>query len=654
MIKAVLDTYSDSYLFIDAKNPQNNLRYCDFANKILEEIEYLKKLKNDFYLYPLNNDPQKYFISLLACLFSEKTLLPSLAPYPELQNFKLYPILEKTENVFKQNLDIIKGDHPFLALSTSGSSGERKIFAFSLKNILSSAHASIRFYQMKARDRHLLHLPLHHIGGNMVFWRAFLSGGSIFTNDPNIEGDYDYLSLVPLQLRRLLEMPKLKYYKAILLGGEKCPQDLIDLIKENKIPVSLTYGLTESCAQVTATLPGHVEFECVGQALMGRDITIKNGRIQIESEANAEYIIHNGELLRLPSSEILTEDQGEFKADQLFVYGRLDQIFISGGENISPQELEHILSAKFSFNFKKVLPVPDLKFGQVPAFFYQGDTPQEEIYYQAKSIFSAYKVPKYFIKLDGLNAHEIKHSKNELLKRWQLNFEQKELQLFIHGFLGDSSDFSFLSSNHGLCLLLPGHGHYKDFNYKNLDDYLEAVIKAYHLNSYEKVQLCGYSQGGRIALGLASKLKNIAKLTLIAAHPGLKSEEDKRKRLNQDQKLFAGKDLSAFLDFWYAQEIFSLNSNQQKVVKEKRKNNNLLSLTKSLELFSLGLQPSYWDFLKNYTGELHYIYGELDQKYKNIAEDLKALNSRCQIHVITGAGHNPLLFHQVDLLKIKI
>jgi len=155
--------------------------------------------------------------------------------------------------------------------------------------------------------------------------------------------------------------------------------------------------------------------------------------------------------------------------------------------------------------------------------------------------------------------------------------------IFLHGFLGTAVDWelvcSYLPDYYCIGFDLPGHGDTPFTENFTID------IPYFHL--------VGYSMGGRIALSYAKKHpEKIASLTLLSTHPGLKSAEEKKQRLQSDAAwadLLLKLPIDEFLLRWYDQSIFkpfvpdlSLRKKQDKV-----------ELAKALMHYSLAKQPYY-------------------------------------------------------------
>jgi 2-succinyl-6-hydroxy-2,4-cyclohexadiene-1-carboxylate synthase len=123
-----------------------------------------------------------------------------------------------------------------------------------------------------------------------------------------------------------------------------------------------------------------------------------------------------------------------------------------------------------------------------------------------------------------------------------------------------------------------------------------------------RFHLIGYSMGGRLALMYAAKHpEQIASLTLLSAHPGLKTEGEKRERAKIDDdwaKLIFELPIDEFLSRWYHQPLFS----RYKPDIEMRKRQNIEALAASLVHYSLAKQPRF---------EVDQVLvGERDEKFK--------------------------------------
>lgn len=232
----------------------------------------------------------------------------------------------------------------------------------------------------------------------------------------------------------------------------------------------------------------------------------------------------------------------------------------------------------------------------------------------------------------------------------------KPALVFLHGFLGSSDDWAdtikHLKDNYYcICIDLPGHGLSTESLPPQQDGfaYCHQLIKnALNALQVEQYSLIGYSLGGRVALDYArtqadSKLQN---LILESCHSGLTTEEDKKKRYQQDlnwAKRLASQNITQSLTQWYQQAVFSdLNSAQKDAVIKLRSQNDGVCVAHMLMATSLCKQTDALPFLQsNNTSKLpiYYAVGKKDRKFKELAEKLAELAS-IKVSEFNGAGHN--------------
>jgi O-succinylbenzoic acid--CoA ligase len=266
---------------------------------------------------------------------------------------------------------------------TSGTTAEPKAVMHSYGNHYFNALGSNKNIEVKPGDWWLLSLPLYHVGGLAILFRAMLGGAAVvIPNDhANILEAIEYhkvthLSVVPTQLYRLLKAPSFnqhaKQLKAVLAGGSAIPKSLIIKAHESGLPLFTTYGLTEMASQVTTTRPGdrlgrlftsgkpldhrHVKADSDGE-IMVKGKTLFRGYVDkegISPALDSEGWFHTGDLGVIDSDGYLT------------VTGRKDNMFISGGENIYPEEIEGALSLLDGVSGAVVVPVVDDEFGFRP------------------------------------------------------------------------------------------------------------------------------------------------------------------------------------------------------------------------------------------------------------------------------------------------
>lgn len=277
---------------------------------------------------------------------------------------------------------------------TTGSTGTPKAALHTFGNHYHSAIGSNTNITLGPGDRWLHSLPLYHVGGLSVLFRCLLAGAAIVLPDSNaplgesiVRLQATHVSLVATQLRRLFseDGPPLKL-KAALMGASAMPPGLIDEAHARGLPIHTSYGLTEMASQVTATPPSAPleDLHSSGRVLPHREISVaEDGEILVRGRTLFAGYAENGGMTRPLDAEgwFHTRDLGELSPDgSLHVRGRKDNMFVSGGENVQPEEIEASLLRLPGVEEAAVVPVPDPEFGARPVAFVRrapSDTPTD-------------------------------------------------------------------------------------------------------------------------------------------------------------------------------------------------------------------------------------------------------------------------------------
>jgi O-succinylbenzoic acid--CoA ligase len=232
---------------------------------------------------------------------------------------------------------------------TSGSTGAPDPVGLTYGNFLWSAVASAFNIGVEPEDRWLCCLPLSHISGLGIVMRSVIYGTTAVVQDgfevdrvaAALEGDeITVVSLVATMLTRLLEAgADLSGPRAILIGGGPVPEDPLEEAIARGATVVQTYGLTEACSQVTTLAPADAQRKLgsAGRPLLTTHLRIQDGEILVQGptvapgRADADGWLHTGDLGRI--------DEEGF----LYVDDRMDDLIVSGGENVVPAEVEKVL-----------------------------------------------------------------------------------------------------------------------------------------------------------------------------------------------------------------------------------------------------------------------------------------------------------------------
>lgn len=226
--------------------------------------------------------------------------------------------------------------------------------------------------------------------------------------------------------------------------------------------------------------------------------------------------------------------------------------------------------------------------------------------------------------------------------------------VFLHGFMGSKEDWEpqvkLLGNRYSsLVIDLPGHGDSQLESHKvyTMDGCSRLVVDVLEELEISQAILVGYSMGGRLSLYLALHFPQyFSELVLVSASPGFKELSDRHVRRRKDQnlanKLETG-NFEEFLDRWYAKPIFaSLGSDPERLekIKDKRKNNDVRFLAKSLRFMGAGMQQSFWDEMEKLTMPLCLIVGEQDEKFTRLAKEMAQCYKKTRMIVVPNAGHN--------------
>jgi O-succinylbenzoic acid--CoA ligase len=275
---------------------------------------------------------------------------------------------------------------------TSGTTGRPRGVVLSAGNHLASARAAAARVGAAADDRWLACLPLHHVGGLAVLLRAVIAGGCVVVQrgfDPHEvaralrEDGVTQLSLVPTALRRLLDAPGAApcALRVLLLGGARSDRALVEAARARGWPVAPTYGLTETGSQIVTARPDEPVHDdgFVGTPLDGTEVRIvaadgrpaRSGEPGVITVRGATVALgtlaDDGAIEPLAATGWLrTADRGVLDADGcLTVLGRADDVIVSGGENVTPEEVEAALLGHPAVADAGVAGVADAEWGQV-------------------------------------------------------------------------------------------------------------------------------------------------------------------------------------------------------------------------------------------------------------------------------------------------
>ena len=222
--------------------------------------------------------------------------------------------------------------------------------------------------------------PPWHVSGLMPAIRARETGGVFKVADGRFRaedslpvldwpaGGTRLASLVPAQLARLLARADgpawLGQFDVVLLGGSAMPQGLLATARAQRLPIALTYGMTETAAAMALAWPGEGgDGETPwGEPLAGVRLGSREGRLWVDGPGLC--------LGRWPATPVTrpfdTGDLGEVDAaGRVRVTGRADRVIATGGEKVDLGRVERALTGPGLARSAWVTTLPDPTWGNL-------------------------------------------------------------------------------------------------------------------------------------------------------------------------------------------------------------------------------------------------------------------------------------------------
>lgn len=290
-----------------------------------------------------------------------------------------------------------------LVVATSGSSGRPRMVELSRAAVETAVSASLRTLGAGSDEGWVSCLPLAHIGGLLVVLRGLLGGVPVVYRPPGdvrpVPG-FPFVSIVPTQLTRALdEGVDLSAHRAIVVGGGGMAATLRARATAAGARCVVTYGLTESC--------GGVVYD--GIPLPGVEVRISRGEeVQLGGPTLLRGYRDGTDAGLTQDGWLPTGDAGWIdEAGRLHVRGRLDELIVSGGENVWPGDVETALRSHPSVADCAVFGRPDPTWGaRVVAAVVPRDPAApptlEELRDHVAAVLGRHRAPRELVIRDGL------------------------------------------------------------------------------------------------------------------------------------------------------------------------------------------------------------------------------------------------------------
>jgi acyl-CoA synthetase (AMP-forming)/AMP-acid ligase II len=363
-------------------------------------------------------------------------------------------------------------EDPFLIFYTSGTTGRPRGALYTQGRNIESIRSRVLHVAVVMGDKHIMILPLFHIGGYSYFWSFFYIGGSnvimphrSFDPHATLQSIQDEkatdIHIVPTHLVSMLALPNPEKYdlrslKRIWYAASPMPTELLKKGMERFGTIFMqAYGQSESGPDIAflskrshqvldKSLEDQKVLASCGHPGIGVHVRIVDennndvepftaGEIVLQSKYIMQEYWHKPKETQDAMAEgwLHTGDMGYYdRQGYIYIIDRKKDMIITGGENVYPREIEEVLYKHPAVAEATVFGVPDeLWIERVHAIVVLKEgiqTTSEEIIKFCKSHLASYKAPKSVeITLSLPKNPQGKIMKRELREKYWKGFERK-------------------------------------------------------------------------------------------------------------------------------------------------------------------------------------------------------------------------------------
>lgn len=326
-------------------------------------------------------------------------------------------------------------DETCLIMFTSGSTGRPKGVKMHSKMLETNIHATVQNWKLETSDSTIVETPFFHTGGYNVLCLPLLSIGGTCLIKEKFDAEESIIEIqeqkitvyfgVPTIFQMVLtKLEELKIksnpflsIKFFVSGGAAINLSTIKAFQKFNVPFKQGFGMTEigpNCFLLEEK-DAVRKMGSIGRPMSHTKALVRHehghecGANEIgELELGGDHLCHgylandafyheclNGDLLK--TGDLVTFDEDGF----FYVVGRKKNMFISGGENVFPAEVENAIDKIAVFKEAYVVPVEDEKWGEVGFCFYDRtgmESAKDEIQLKQNlsQYLSKYKIPHHW------------------------------------------------------------------------------------------------------------------------------------------------------------------------------------------------------------------------------------------------------------------